>query len=128
MTNLDQLARVAVDELGLKPGMRVRMTGGVGAELKSAAKARIAGSLLRSGDLDMIVRAVRSIEEADEFLGRVRGQVVEGGIVWLVTWKPDDPRHISRKDLIPVAKRHKLRPDRECSIDDRRQAIRFVIA
>ncbi|MBI5311105.1 MAG: hypothetical protein HZB14_08825 [Actinobacteria bacterium] len=128
MTNLDQLARVAVDELGLKPGMRVRMTGGVGPELKSAAKARIAGSLLRSGELDMIVRLVRSIDEADEFLGRVRGQIVNDGTVWLVTWKPDDPRHISRKDLIPVAKRHRLRADRECVIDDRRQAIRFVIA
>ena len=128
MSSLEQLARVAVDDLGLKPGMRVRMTGGVGAELKSAAKARIAGSLLRSGDLDMIVRLVRSIDEADEFLGRVRGQIVEDGAVWLVTWKPDDPRHISRKELIPVAKRHKLRADRECVIDERRQAIRFVIS
>lgn len=106
--------------------MRVRITGGVGPELKSAAKARIAGSLLRSGDLDMIVRAVRSIEEADEFLERVRGQIVSDGRIWLVTWKPDDPRHISRKDLIPVAKRHKLRTDRECSIDERRQAIGFL--
>lgn len=104
------------------------MTGGVSAELKSAAKARIAGSLLRSGDLDMIVRAVRGIDEADEFLGRVRDQIVPDGRIWLVTWKPDDPRHISRKDLIPVAKRHGLRVDRECSIDDRRQAIGFVAA
>lgn len=108
--------------------MRVRMTGDVGAEFKSAAKALIAGSLLRSGDLDMIVRLVRSIDEADEFLGRVRAQVVDDGVIWLVTWKPPDPRHISRKDLIPVAARYGLAPDEECSIDDRRQAIRFKTA
>lgn len=108
--------------------MRVRMTGDVGAEFKSAAKSLIAGSLLRSGDLDMIVRLVRGIDEADEFLGRVRTQVVDDGVIWLVTWKPPDPRHISRKELIPVASRYGLAPDEECSIDDRRQAIRFIAA
>lgn len=106
--------------------MRVRMTGDVGSELKSAAKARIAGSLLRSGELDVIVRLVRSIDEADEFLGRVSAQIIDGGTIWLITWKPFDPRHLSRKDLIPVAARYGLAPADECSIDDRRQAIRFV--
>lgn len=106
--------------------MRVRMTGDVGAELKSAAKARIAGSLLRSGELDVVIRLVRSIDEADEFLGRVRSQIVDDGVVWLVTWRSPDPRHVSRKELVPVAAKYDLEPDRECVIDDRRQAISFV--
>lgn len=120
--------RAEIEKLGLKPGMRVRMTGDVGAELKSAAKAQIGGSLLRSGELDMIVRLVRGIEEADEFLGRVRSQIADDGTIWLVTWNSDDPRHVSRKELIPVGAAHGLAADGECAVDERRQAIRFVTA
>lgn len=115
-----------IDKLGLKPGMRLRMTGDVGDELKSAAKARIAGSLSRSGELDMIVRLVRDAAEADEFLGRMRSQIVDDGAIWLVTWKDGDPRHVSRKELVPIAVAHGLVGDGECTIDDRRHAIRFV--
>lgn len=123
---MDQTIKATIEELGLRPGMRVRMTGDLGVELKSAAKAAINGSLLRSGSLDLIVRAVHSVDEADEFLGRVRNQIAGDGAIWLVTWKPGDPRHISRKTLIGLGPAHELKAGRICSIDDRRQALRFV--
>jgi hypothetical protein len=119
--------RSAVDKLGLVPGMRVRMTGNLGDELKIAAKSRIGGSLLRSGDLDMIVRAVNSVEEADEFVERVRPQLSGGAALWLVTRKQGDSRYVKQEDLIPVGKAHGLVDNKICSIDAERSAMRFVI-
>jgi hypothetical protein len=127
MAEKDYSHRSVVDKLGLKPGMRVRMTGDVGNELKSAAKTRIGGSLLRSGDLDVIVRAVRSVDEADEFVERVRPQLSGSAALWLVTRKKGDPRYIQQEELIPIGKAHDLVDNKVCSIDDTRSAMRFVI-
>ncbi|MFY9264686.1 MAG: hypothetical protein WAO61_04590 [Solirubrobacterales bacterium] len=127
MSERDYSHRTAIDKLGLKPGMRVRMTGDIGAELKSAAKLEIGGSLLRSGELDLIVRVVKSVAEADEFLGRVRDQIVGDGAIWLVTWKRGDPRYVMQEELIPLGPPHRLVDNKVCAIDDRRSAIRFVI-
>ncbi|MGH2906362.1 MAG: DUF3052 family protein [Solirubrobacterales bacterium] len=127
MAEKDYSHRSVVDKLGLHQGMRVRMTGDVGAELKTAAKARIGGSLLRSGDLDVIVRAVRTVEEADEFVERVRPQLHDDAVLWLVTRKKGDPRYIKQEDLIPVGKAHELVDNKICSIDETRSAMRFVI-
>lgn len=107
--------------------MRVRITGDVGDELKSAAKARLGASLLRTGDLDLIVRAVASVSEADEFLGRVREQMLDRSVVWLVTWKKGDPRYVKQEDLIPLGTAHRLVDNKTCSVDDRRSGIRFVV-
>lgn len=104
------------------------MTGDLGGELKSAAKAAINGSLLRSGRLDLIVRAVHSVDEADEFLRRVRGEIADGGAIWLVTWKPGDPRHIPCDTLVGLGPAHRLKDVGACSFDDHRQALRFVVA
>jgi len=127
MAEKDYSHRSVVDKLGLKQGMRVRMTGNLGDDLKISAKARIGGSLLRSGDLDVIVRAIRSVEEAEEFVARVRPQLSGDAALWLVTRKKGDPRYVKQEDLIPVGKAHGLVDNKICSIDDERSAIRFVI-
>ena len=127
MSEKDYVNRTPVDKLGLKPGMRVRMTGDVGDALKVAAKTRIGGSLLRSGSLDVIVRAVKSLDEAEEFVGRVRPQLEGDAVLWLVTRKKGDSRYVKQEDLIPIAKAHGLVDNKVCSLDDSRSAIRFVI-
>ena len=127
MAEKDYSHRSVVDKLGLKAGMRVRMTGDVGAELKTAAKSRIGGSLLRSGELDVIVRAVKTIEEAEEFVTRVRPQMQGNSALWLVTRKKGDPRYIQQEELIPIGKDNNLVDNKTCSIDESRSAMRFVI-
>ena len=127
MAEKDYSHRSVVDKLGLKPGMRVRMTGNLGDDLKMAAKSRIGGSLLRSGDLDVIVRAIKSVDEAEEFISRVRPQLQGDAALWLVTRKKGDPRYVKQEDLIPLGKSFELVDNKVCSIDAERSAIRFVI-
>lgn len=127
MPEKDYSHRSAIDKLGLKPGMRVRMTGNLGDELKHAAKARINGSLLRSGELDMIVRQIGDLEEAEEFIGRVRGQMLDHSVLWIVTRKKGDPRYVVQEKLIPIGKSFDLVDNKVCSIDESRSAMRFVV-
>lgn len=127
MTEKDYSHRSTVEKLGIEHGMRVRITGDVGDELKNAAKARLGSSLLRSGNLDLIVRAVNSIDEADEFLGRIRDEMHGRSVVWIVTRKKGDPRYVKQEDLIPLGRSHSLVDNKTCSIDDQRSGIRFVV-
>lgn len=127
MAEKDYSHRTTVDKLGIKPGMRVRITGDVGDELKNAAKVRLGSSLLRSGDLDLIVRAVHTVDEADEFLARIRGEIQDKTTIWLVTRKKGDPRYVKQEELIPLGKSHRLVDNKTCSIDEHRSGIRFVI-
>jgi len=128
MVEKDYSHRSVVDKLGIKPGQRVRITGDVGDALKAAAKSRIGGSLLRSGEFDVIVRLVRSTDEADAFLSRVRPQMREqSSAIWLATWKNGDPRYLAQEELISIGKLHGLVDNKTCSIDDKRSAMRFVI-
>jgi hypothetical protein len=123
----DYSHRSAVEKLGVEPGLRVRMTGDLGDELKVSAKERVGGSIQRRGPVDVIVCMVASLDEADRFLRAVRPTLQGHTAVWLATWKKGDHRYVKQEDLIPIGKRHDLVDNKTCALDDQRSAMRFVV-
>jgi hypothetical protein len=123
----DYSHRSAVQKLGVRPDDRVEVVGDVGPGLRRDVKEISGRGLVRSGDLDMAIVVVESIEEAEQVFDSYRPRMRDTGALWLITRKRGHDRYVNQMLLVPVAKKRALIDNKTCSIDDERSGIRFVV-
>jgi hypothetical protein len=126
-TETDYTHRTAVQKLGLKPEMRVEVTGDVGAGLRRDVKEAVGRGLVRAGDLDAAIVMVESVDEAERTLDAYRPRLRDTGALWLITRKRGHESYVNQMHLVPGAKKRGLIDNKTCSIDDERSGIRFVV-
>ena len=126
-TDTDYSHRTTVQKLGLKAEQRVEVTGDVGAGLRRDVKEAVGRGLVRSGDLDVAVVMVESLEEAEGVLDDYRPRLRDTGALWILTRKRGHESYINQMLLVPGAKKRGLIDNKTCSIDDERSGIRFVV-
>ena len=124
---VDYSHRSPVQKLGVKPDDRVEVAGDVGAGLRRDVKDACGRGLVRSGELDVAIVLVESLEEAEEVLDRYRPRLRDTGSLWLITRKRGHESYINQMHLVPGAKRRGLIDNKTCSIDGERSGIRFVV-
>src|SRR3954462_2769919 len=126
-TDTDYSHRTTVQKLGLKPDQRVEVTGDVGAGLRRDVKDVVGRGLVRSGELDVAIVMVDSLEEAERTLDAYRPRLRDTGALWILTRKRGHESYINQMLLVPGAKKRGLIDNKTCSIDDERSGIRFVV-
>jgi hypothetical protein len=119
--------RSAVQKLGVRPGDRVEVVGDVGPGLRRDVKEASGRGLVRSGELDMAIVLVQSMEDAEEAFDAYRARMRDTGSLWLITRKRGHDRYVNQMLLVPGAKKRALIDNKTCSLDDERSGIRFVI-
>ncbi|MDQ3719351.1 MAG: DUF3052 family protein [Actinomycetota bacterium] len=119
--------RSTVLKLGVVAKQRVEMAGDVGVGLRRDVKDVLGRGLVRSGQLDVAVVLVESLEEAETAFGRYRPRLRDTGCLWIITRKRGHESYLGQMTLVPHGKRHGLIDNKTCSIDDERSGIRFVI-
>jgi hypothetical protein len=123
----DYSHRSAVQMLGVRSGDRVEVVGDVGPGLRRDVKEVSGRGLVRSGELDMAIVLVESIEEAEQAFDAYRPRLRDTGSLWLITRKRGHDRYVNQMLLVPGAKKRSLIDNKTCSIDDERSGIRFVV-
>lgn len=123
----DYSHRTVVQKLGLRPGQRVEVAGDVGLGLRRDVKEAIGRGLVRSGELDVAIVMVESLEEGEGALAEYRPRLRDTGALWLITRKRRHERYLNQLQLVPIAKRHGLIDNKTCSVDEERSGIRFVV-
>ena len=123
----DYSHRSTVQKLGVAAEQRVEMAGDVGADLRRDVKSALGRGLVRSGQLDVAVVLVESLEEAETAFGRYRPRLRDTGYLWIITRKRGHEDYLDQMTLVPHGKRHGLIDNKTCSIDDERSGIRFVV-
>jgi hypothetical protein len=123
----DYSHRSAVQKLGVRSDDRVEVAGDVGPGLRRDVKEVSGRGLVRSGELDMAIVLVESIDEAEETFDAYRPRMRDTGSLWLITRKRGHERYVNQMLLVPGAKQRGLIDNKTCSIDDERSGIRFVI-
>jgi hypothetical protein len=126
-TDTDYSHRSAVQKLGVRPDDRVEIVGDAGPGLRRDVKEVSGRGLVRSGDLDMAIVLVESIEEAERAFDAYRPRMRDTGALWLITRKRGHDRYVNQMLLVPGAKKRGLIDNKTCSIDDDRSGIRFVV-
>jgi len=126
-TERDYSHRTAVQKLGIRPEERVEIVGDVGPGLRRDVKEASGRGLVKSGELDVAIVLVESIDEAEEAFDRYRPRLRDTGSLWMITRKRGHERYINQMLLVPGAKRRGLIDNKTCSIDDERSGIRFVV-
>src|SRR3954464_15974256 len=126
-TDTDYSHRTTVQKLGLKPDQRVEVSGDVGAGLRRDVKDTVGRGLVRSGELDVAVVMVESLDEAQRTLDAYRPRLRDTGAPWILTRKLSHESYINQMLLVPGAKQRGLIDNKTCSRDDERPGIRFVI-
>ncbi|MFT4048443.1 MAG: DUF3052 family protein [Solirubrobacterales bacterium] len=127
MTERDYSHRTLADKLGLKPGMRVRVSGDVGEQLPLDAAERVGGSIRRRSELDVAIIGVDSEQTAERAFESLRPTLPGHGAIWIVTRKKGHPDYVKQEDLMPLAKSFDLVDNKICSVDEEHSAIRFVV-
>lgn len=127
MAGRDYSHRRLADKLGLRAGMRVRVSGDVGEALIAAAEEAVEGSIRRVKDLDVLIHGVGGLREAEDIFERVRPTLSDEAAIWIVTRKKGDPRYVKQEDLMPLGRAFGLVDNKICSVDDEHSAIRFVV-
>jgi Protein of unknown function (DUF3052) len=123
----DYSHRSAVQKLGVRPDDRVEVVGDVGPGLRRDVKDVSGRGLVRSGELDMAIVLVESIDEAEQVFDAYRPRMRDTGSLWLITRKRGHERYLNQMLLVPGAKKRALIDNKTCSIDDERSGIRFVV-
>jgi Protein of unknown function (DUF3052) len=123
----DYSHRSAVQKLGVRPDDRVEVVGDVGTGLRRDVKEVSGRGLVRSGELDMAIVLVESLDEAEGVLDLYRPRMRDTGSLWLITRKRGHDRYLNQMLLVPGAKKRGLIDNKTCSIDDERSGIRFVV-
>jgi hypothetical protein len=126
-TERDYSHRTVVQKLGIRPEERVEIVGDVGPGLRRDVKEASGRGLVKSGELDVAIVLVESIDEAEEVFDRYRPRLRDTGSLWMITRKRGHERYINQMLLVPGAKRRGLIDNKTCSIDDERSGIRFVV-
>ena len=123
----DYSHRSAVQKLGVRPDDRVEVVGDVGPGLRRDVKEVSGRGLVRSGELDMAIVLVESIEDAERVFDAYRPRMRDTGALWLISRKRGHDRYVNQMQLVPGAKKRGLIDNKTCSIDDERSGIRFVV-
>jgi len=123
----DYSHRSTVQKLGVIADQRVEMAGDVGAGLRRDVKNVLGRGLVRSGQLDVAVVLVESLEEAETTFDRYRPRLRDTGGLWIITRKRGHEGYLDQMTLVPHGKRHGLIDNKTCSIDEERSGIRFVV-
>jgi len=123
----DYSHRSTVQKLGVAAEQRVEMAGDIGADLRRDVKTALGRGFVRSGQLDVAVVLVESLEEAETAFGRYRPRLRDTGYLWIITRKRGHEGYLDQMTLVPHGKRHGLIDNKTCSIDDERSGIRFVV-
>src|SRR5215204_5797253 len=126
-SEVDYSHRTAVQKLGVKPDQRVEVAGDVGSGLRRDVKDVLGRGLVKSGELDVAIVSVDSLEEAEQVLDEYRPRLRDNGCLWLITRKRGHESYINQMLLVPGAKQRGLTHNKTCSIDDERSGIRFVV-
>lgn len=126
-TDTDYSHRSAVQKLGVRPDDRVEVVGDAGPGLRRDVKEASGRGLVRSGELDMAIVLVESLEEAERVFDEYRPRMRDTGALWLITRKRGHDQYVNQMQLVPGAKKRGLIDNKTCSIDDERSGIRFVI-
>src|SRR4051795_9378888 len=126
-TDTDYSHRTTVQKLGLKPARRVASPRDGGAALRRDVKDVVGRGLVRSGELDVAIVMVDSLEEAERTLDAYRPRLRDSGALWILTRKRGHESYINQMLLVPGAKKRGLIDNKTCSIDDERSGIRFVV-
>jgi hypothetical protein len=126
-THTDYSHRSAVQKLGVRPDDRVEVVGDAGPGLRRDVKEVSGRGLVRSGELDMAIVLVESLEEAERVFDEYRPRMRDTAALWLITRKRGHDRYVNQMQLVPGAKKRGLIDNKTCSIDDERSGIRFVI-
>ena len=115
-----------LDKLGVKrPDMRVALVEFDDADLRSALAERaavIAGP--EDGDLDIVLTAVRSVEDLER-LADLRPRIRQDGAIWVLREKGS--REIRDTDVIDAGLRHGLVDNKIAAYSERWSAMRLVI-
>lgn len=123
----DYSPRSTVQKLGVVAEQRVEMAGDVGVGLRRDVKDVLGRGLVRSGELDIAVVFIESLEEAETAFERYRPRLRDTGSLWIITRKRGHEGYLNQMTLVPHGKRHGLIDNKTCSIDDERSGIRFVV-
>ncbi len=126
-TEVDYSHRTTVQKLGVKPDQRVEIAGDVGSGLRRDVKEAIGRGLVKSGELDVAIVLVESLEQAEECFDEYRHRLRDTGCLWMVTRKRGHESYLNQMLLVPGAKKRGLIDNKTCSIDDERSGIRFVV-
>ncbi len=126
-TEVDYSHRTAVQKLGIKPDLRVEVAGDVGPGLRRDLKEALGRGLVKSGELDVAIVSVDSLDDAERVLDAYRPRLRDTGALWIVTRKRGHESYINQMLLVPPAKERGLIDNKTCSIDDERSGIRFVV-
>ena len=126
-TERDYGHRTAVQKLGVQEGQRIEVVGDVGPGLRREVKEACGRGLVKSGELDMAIVTVESLDEAEQMFDRYRPRLRDTGSIWMITRKRGHDRYINQMLLVPGAKKRLLIDNKTCSVDDERSGIRFVV-
>jgi hypothetical protein len=126
-TERDYGHRTAVQKLGVQPGQRIEVVGDVGPGLRRDVKEACERGLVKSGELDMAIVMVESLEDAEQVFAEYRPRLRDTGSLWMITRKRGHDRYINQMLLVPGAKKRLLIDNKTCSVDDERSGIRFVV-
>ena len=125
--HIDYSHRSVVQKLGVNPGERVEVVGDVGLGLRKEVKDAIGRGLVKSGELDVAIVMVESLDDAEGIFSEYRPRLRDTGALWLITRKRRHENYINQMLLVPTAKQHGLIDNKTISMDDERSGIRFVI-
>src|SRR5689334_15504639 len=126
-TERDYGHRTAVQKLGVQEGQRIEVVGDVGPGLRRDLKEACGRGLVKSGELDMAIVMVESLEDAEQVFDEYRPRLRDTGSLWMITRKRGHDRYINQMLLVPGAKKRLLIDNKTCSVDDERSGIRFVV-
>jgi len=126
-TERDYGHRTAVQKLGVQQGQRIEVVGDVGPGLRREVKEACGRGLVKSGELDMAIVLVESLEDAEQVFDSYRPRLRDTGSLWMITRKRGHDRYINQMLLVPGAKKRLLIDNKTCSVDDERSGIRFVV-
>ena len=123
----DYSHRSVVQKLGVQVGERVEVVGDVGPGLRKEVKEAIGRGLVKSGELDVAVVMVESLDDAEQIFSEYRPRMKDTAALWLITRKRRHENYVNQMHLVPTAKQHGLIDNKTCSVDEERSGIRFVI-
>ncbi|HUP00619.1 MAG TPA: DUF3052 family protein [Gemmatimonadota bacterium] len=122
--------RDVLDKLGIRDGMRIRLSGAVPAQLRERIAGRDAVDMVLEDDAQPVNLVLVALDEGSASraaFAELRRQIVPDGAVWALTPKRGSPGYVKQESLIPLGKGAGLVDNKICSVDDATSAIRFVI-
>src|SRR5215213_7447696 len=103
-TEKDYSHRTTVQKLGVKPDERIEVQGDVGPGLRKDIKEASGRGLVKAGELDGVLVAVNSLEDAEGVFAAYRPRIKDSGYLWLITRKRGHDNYVNQMLLVPFGK------------------------